>query len=66
MIVWIMASGYSASTIEDYGIDMKRTEIVHESGDIKVYCYIGDKLDKIAVLPTMQSAIEYATEYRRI
>jgi hypothetical protein len=61
-----MASGYSENTIEDYGINMRSTKIIFESGDIKVYCYIDDKLDKIAVLPTMESAVQYAADYNRI
>ena len=45
---------------------MRRAEIVIESGDIKVYCYVNEKLDKVAVLPTMESAMEFMSEYVRI
>ena len=61
-----MASGYSENTIEGYGTNMKRAEIIIEAGDIKVYCYINEKLDKVAVLPTMSSAIQFVSEYKRI
>lgn len=61
-----MDSVYLVSIIEHYGINMRRAEIVIESGDIKVYCYVNEKLDKVAVLPTMESAMEFMSEYVRI
>lgn len=44
---------------------MKTANIITEFGDIKVYCYIDNKLDKVVNLPTMQSAIEYMGNYIR-
>ena len=61
-----MDSVYSENTTEGYGTNMKRAEIIIESGDIKVYCYINEKLDRVAVLPTMASAIQYVSDYKRI
>lgn len=61
-----MDSVYLVSIIERFGTNMKRAEIVIESGDIKVYCYVNEKLDKVAVLPTMESAMEFMSEYVRI
>ena len=42
---------------------MKTAELRMENGDFKVYCFINNILDKIAVLPTLNSAEDYLSTY---
>lgn len=45
-------------------LDRKEAKIiVSESGDIKVYCYINDQLDKIVGMRIMQEAVKYMEDY---
>lgn len=45
---------------------MKTAEVKMERGDFRVYCYINGVLDKVAVLPTYNSAIDYLEKYVQI